>query len=974
MRMRSASLLALGCAFSVLGFLAVAPASVTAAAPAAAALAPAPSSVQVPGLDGPARLVTDRNGVTHIEAATQRDVFFLQGWVHAKDRLFQMDLTRREASGTLAELVGKAALPGDVQARTIGLRRAAQRSWAAAPADLRAVLTAYAEGVNSYAAHHAPPREYGALQLESFQPWTPVDSLTIGKALSFELSFDLDIGPTLQLLGYVSALGPQRGYALFTQDVMRSQPFSDAATVPDATGALSSARTSTGTSTGSAAGSSTGSAAGPASRYATGSASRWAAALAPRLTSADLRRLPEAALLARRYLAKIAHDPLFQQALGRGGAQGSNEWAVAGSHTASGHPLLANDPHLSLGEPSTFYPVGLKAPGMNVEGEGFAGAPGVIIGHNRWISWGATTNFMDVTDTYQEKVVSDPSSPSGLSTVYKGGLEHVTPIPETFRYNLGGQLVTASAADGVPAATLIVPRRNNGPIVQLDQADGSALSIQYTGFSGTLELETFLRWDMARSLTQFEQALPFFAVGSQNWAFADVHGNVAYFTSAEMPVREDLQAGTVNGLPPWFIRNGQGGNEWLPVQHPQPHQATPHKIYPAAEMPHIINPPAGWFVSANNDPAGTTLDNDPLNQVRPGGGIYYLNYGYDGFRAGRIEQMLRQRLAAGHKVSMPDMEAMQADTTLLDAEYFVLHITQAFADAKTSSAPQLAALAADPQVAEAVGRLGQWDFTTPTGIAQGYDAGRTPGSPPSQAQIADSVAATIYAAWRSRAVTNIIDDHLGGLPTPDDQHALTAIKHLFDTFSATHGVGASGIDFFAAPGITGPAARRDYLILSSLRDALNLLAGPAFSAAFHESASQNDYRWGLLHRLVLAHPLGGPFSVPPAFGQFPAPLPGLAGIPVDGGFETVDAATHPVRAADANEFMFGGGPARRFVANLAPGHTDAVSALPGGTSADAASPFYLNLLRPYLTNDSYPALLASEIPKGSIASHILLVP
>jgi penicillin amidase len=130
-----------------------------------------------------------------------------------------------------------------------------------------------------------------------------------------------------------------------------------------------------------------------------------------------------------------------------------------------GHPIVANDPHLSLGEPSTFYPIGLRAPGMDVEGEGFAGAPGVIIGHNRFIVWGATTNPMDVTDTYQEKIVSDPTSPSGLSTVYRGGLEHVVPIPETFRYNSGGSLATATAADGVPSATLIVPRRNQGPIV-----------------------------------------------------------------------------------------------------------------------------------------------------------------------------------------------------------------------------------------------------------------------------------------------------------------------------------------------------------------------------------------------------------------------------------------------------------------------------------------------------------------------------
>ncbi len=928
----------------VLGFLAVAPGTATATATGTATGTRSVTVVRLPGLQAAGRLILDRNGITHIEAASLHDLFFLQGWVHARDRLFQMDVSRREPSGTLAELLGKAALAGDVQARTIGLRRAAERSWAAAPPDLRDVLSAYADGVNAYTAGHPLPAEYAALHLTSFQPWTPVDTLTIGKAISFELSFDLDIGPTLQLDAYVSALGPERGYALFTQDVMRSQPFSDAATIPDAGGGHAAAR-----------------------------------ALPSRLTSADLQQLRAGAGLARGYLAKIAGNPMFGQALSRDATQGSNEWAVAGSHTVTGHPLLANDPHLALGEPSTFYPIGLQAPGMDVEGEGFAGAPGVILGHNRWISWGATTNPMDVTDTYLEKVVADPSSPSGLSTVYLGKQEHVVPIPETFRYNDNGQLVTAPPGNGIPAATLIVPRRNNGPIVQLTAptatSPGSALSVQYTGFSPTFELEAFLRWDQAHNLTQFEQGLPYFAVGSQNWSYADTRGNIAYFTSAEMPVREDLQAGHVNGLPPWFIRNGQGGNEWLPVQHPQPQQAIPYEIYPASEMPHIINPPAGWFVNANNDPAGTTLDNDPLNQARPGGGIYYLNYGYDGFRAGRIEEMLRQRLASGHKISMAGIRQMQADTALLDAEYFVPHITQAFADAKTSTVTQLKALATDPQVAEAVGRLAHWDFTTPTGIAQGYDAGRTPGTAPPPAQIASSVAATIYAVWRSEAVTHIIDGHLNGLPVPGDQQALAAMKHLFDTFPTAHGVGASGIDFFAVTGIENdPAASRDYLVLSSLRDALALLASPAFGAAFHQSTNQDDYRWGLLHRLVLAHPLGGPFSVPPAFGQFPAPLTGLTGIPVDGGFETVDAASHSVRADTLNGFMFGGGPARRFIGSPAPGGIAAVSALPGGTSADPASPFYLNLLKPYLVNGYYPALLASELTPASIASQALLAP
>jgi penicillin amidase len=890
-----------------------------------------PSSPRAAGLAHPATLTVDGDGITHVRASSLHDAFYLNGWVHARDRLFQMDVNRRLPSGTLAELLGEAALPSDVQARTIGLRRAAERTWAAAPADLKAILQAYASGVNAYTATHPLPPEYAALNLMAVAPWTPVDSLTVGKAIAFELSFDLDIDATVQLQAYIDVFGAARGVALFSQDVMRSQPFSSASTVPDATG--------------------------------TGASSRL------RLSAADLRRLAESARLGKAYAAKIADNPLFARATHRDGSQGSNEWAVSGSNTVDGRPIVANDPHLSLGAPSTFYPIGLQAPGMDVEGEGFAGTPGVIIGHNRFIAWGATTNPMDVTDTYDETIVPDATSPSGLSTVYHGTREHVVPIPETFRYNSGGTLATATEADGVPRATLIVPRRNQGPIVGLNLAHGSALSVQYTGFSATYELETFLRWDRARNLADFRRGLQFFDVGSQNWAYADIRGNIAYFTSAEMPLREDLQAGTVAGLPPWFIRNGTGGNEWLPVQHPQPNQAIPYEIYPAAEMPHVVNPSAGWFVNANNDPAGTVLDNDPLNQLRPGGGIYYLNPGYDGFRAGRITEMVRDRLSGGHKISVSDIEAMQADTTLLDAEYFVPWLIRAFDDAKASTDPQLATLAGDDRVAEAVQRLAAWNFTTPTGIPQGYDAADRDGvlSAPSDAEIANSVAATLYAIWRSQAVTNIIDAPLGALPKPDGAEAVTALRHLLDDFATAHGRGASGVNFFAVAGITDPDTARDYLLLHSLAAGLDLLAGPGFDAAFHGSTHQDDYRWGLLHRLVLQHPLGGPFNVPTAFGQFPQPLPGLPGIPVDGGFETVDAASHNVRAASSDAFMFGSGPARRFIATSAHGRMTAVSALPGGTSALPTSPYYLNLLRPYLTDDYYAARLAIDLDPAGVA-------
>jgi penicillin amidase len=894
--------------------------------------------VDVPGLEGAARVDRDGNGIAHLRAGSRHDLFFLQGWVHAQDRLFQMDTRRRQADGTLAELLGPAALPTDVQLRTIGLHRAAARSLPALSADARAVLAAYADGVNAWVAGNPLPPEYGALSLTRFRPWTPLDSVAVGKLQSFGLSFDLDIDLTTALLGYQRAgqAGGFDGTALFFQDLWRSEPFTHASTVPDASRATAQAT------------------------QAAGAAAARAAAAA----EAAGPRLAAAGRLAERYAATAAKVPLLRQALSHDRAQtGSNQWAVSGRVAAGGHPLLANDPHLGLDAPSTFYPVHLQAGETDAVGSGFAGTPGVIVGNNRFISWGATVNPMDVTDTYAEQLRPDPTSPSGLSTVYQGQLEHVIPIPETFRQNNPGSgtadnLTVVPAGGAIPPATLIVPRRNNGPIIQLDQAAGTALSVQYTGFSATRELDTFLIWDDARNLADFRRGLELFDVGGQNWAYADVEGNIAYFTSAELPLREDLQAGTVNGLPPYFIRNGTGGNEWLPVTNPQPGQAIPYEILPYDEMPQVVNPPAGFFVNANNDPAGVTLDNDPLNQTRPGGGIWYLNNGYAGIRAGRITDLLRAELAGDGKVSFADMQRIQADTALVDAQYFVPHLVKALARGALDSNPTLRGLARNRAVAEAVGRLALWNRRTPTGIVEGYDASDTDGrrQPPTRLEQANSAAATIYAVWRSQVIQGAIDARLDpyGVAGPDGERSLTALKHLLDTFGQTHGVGASGIDFFAVDGVADAADRRDITLLRAVQAALAKLSGPDFQAAFGGSTDQDDYRWGRLHRVTLDHPLGGPFNIPPAFGAFPPPLAGLPGIPTDGGFETVDAATHNARADAANEFGFGGGPANRYVSELrGPGDVDAESSLPGGASGVPGSPFSINLLPDWLTNDTY---------------------
>jgi penicillin amidase len=420
----------------------------------------------------------------------------------------------------------------------------------------------------------------------------------------------------------------------------------------------------------------------------------------------------------------------------------------------------------------------------------------------------------------------------------------------------------------------------------------------------------------------------------------------------------------VNGVPPWFIRNGTGGNEWLPKKNAQSGQAIPHEILPDDEMPHLVNPPAGWFANANNDPAGNSLDNNPLNQLRPGGGLYYLNAGYDfGLRAGRITELIRGQVAAG-RVSFRDMQAIQADVVLPDAPFFVPFITQALARGAVSSDPTLKSLAGLPAVQAAVGRLATWNFRAPTGIAQGYDAADRNGvlGPPSSQEIAESVAATLYSVWRGQFIRSTVDATLQGvplppgvsLPKPGSQLVMTALKSLLER--PQPGIGASGINFFNATSASAED-RRDILILKSMADALARLAGPEFAAAFGGATNLDDYRWGKLHRIVMDSPLGSPFSVPPAFGAFPHPLgDALPGFPTDGGFGVVDASNQNPRGQSANEFMYGNRPVNRFVAEAGRPSVTVESVWPGGTSAIPGSPFYLNLLPRYLTNDTVPLL------------------
>jgi penicillin amidase len=268
-------------------------------------------------------------------------------------------------------------------------------------------------------------------------------------------------------------------------------------------------------------------------------------------------------------------------------------------------------------------------------------------------------------------------------------------------------------------------------------------------------------------------------------------------------------------------------------------------------------------------------------------------------------------------------------------------------------------------VAEAVGRLRAWDFSAPTGIPQGYDAGDDPDKlpEPSAKEIQSSVSATIYSVWRSRIVDNVIDGTLRrvgvGNFRPGNGTLMTALRHWLENFNVHRGRGASGVNFFEVKEAPSPEVARDIIILRSVKEALDLLASDGFGPAFKKSTNQNDYRWGRLHRALLDHRLGARFNIPEA-GGFSHLSPDLRGIARPGGFESLDGSAHSVRATGSNGFMHTAGAASRFVGELRPDGPRAFQIIAGGQSGDARSKFYANMLGRWLTNQYHPMLLTRK--------------
>ncbi|MEZ4676854.1 MAG: penicillin acylase family protein [Caldilineaceae bacterium] len=307
-------------------------------------------TVTIKGFDAPVEILRDKHGIPHIYAQNRADLFRAQGFVHAQDRRWQMEQNRRIAQGRLAEVYGEAALDADRFSRTIGFWRAAQAELESLDVETRQVLDWYAEGVNAYVA--ARPRRFGAeFNLLRIQPtpWTALDTIGYAKVTAWGLSLNWDAELTrLRLLNQLGDVA--------AAELEPNYPAQN-----------------------------------PAVLEAVG--------------EEELVRLQQTAgLLLNQY--EQLKGWLGVAAEG----QGSNAWVLAPKASLNRRPLLCNDPHLAVQIPGIWYELHLSAPGYEVSGVSFTGAPGVVIGHNADIAWGITNGMVDVQDLFIERV--NPANPT----------------------------------------------------------------------------------------------------------------------------------------------------------------------------------------------------------------------------------------------------------------------------------------------------------------------------------------------------------------------------------------------------------------------------------------------------------------------------------------------------------------------------------------------------------------------------------
>jgi penicillin amidase len=544
----------------------------------------------VAGLSAPIDIVRDADSIPHIFASNKLDAFFGLGYVHAQDRLWQMEFQRRIGNGRLSEIFGAATLPQDRFLRTIGFGRAARRAWDRLPGDARRQVEAYVAGINAFiAAHHGRqlPPEFTLLRFEP-EPFTGPDVLVWVKMMAWDLSANY----SSELLRHdlVARVGTER-----TGELMPPYP-------PDGLSILNDQRTQPQPRTPSA----------PPAETSHSSTSAW----------------PAFEQMVRTGDPRVA-DFLLQGA--RQEAIGSNNWVVDGTLTATGAPMLANDPHLATHIPSIWYLAHLSAGDLDLIGATLPGTPAVALGRNRYIAWGATNVAADVQDLYREHI-----DPSGRFAEFQGAQEPITVVPETIAVKGGAPVVVnvritrhgPLISDAINANNAASPAPQAGPPLE-------PLAFRWTALDDDdLTVAAYMRMNEARNWSEITSALRDYSTPSQNFVFAEATGHIGYYAPGHIPVRA---AG--DGSQP--TDGWTGDTEWT-------------GYVPFDDLPHAYDPPTHFIATANNRPSGAL--------GAPMMGLEYPNP----YRAQRIVDLLKE-LTSAHKLTPDDFARMQADTLSLHA-------------------------------------------------------------------------------------------------------------------------------------------------------------------------------------------------------------------------------------------------------------------------------------------------------------------
>ena len=585
-------------------------------------------TVQLTGLSAPVKIVRDLNGIANIYASTPADLFAAQGWVHASERMWQMEVWRHIGAGRLSELFGESQLDTDKFIRMLGWRQAAQRDLNALPADARKILDAYSAGVNAWLdGHQDLPLPFvitgllgagGGLSGYKPEPWTALDTMTWQKVQAWSLGSNWD-SELFRLIAKGKGLTDAQLADLFPA-YGNEKP-----TVV------------------------------PASAHGADLSAPAAAVGAQAAATAATVNLGRLLAVGDNLAASVGLD-----------SGGSNAFAVSPGKSATGHALLANDPHLGISMPSLWFIVGLHcrpvsdACPYDMAGAGFPGVPGIVLGHNNRIAWGLTNVGPDVQDLFEETL--DPASPDHY--IYKGESRAMDVRTETIKVK-GGDAVeirVRQTVHGPVISDFNVDLRPKGQGGNALGGAGKAYALEWTAIiQPDLTVQAVLNVSLAQNWDDFRAALRDFGAPSQTYMYADVDGNIGVQVPGKMPIRAQG-----DGLVPAL--GDSGAYDWT-------------GYVPFDDLPSAYNPKEGLLEASNNLPS------------RQGA---FIGAEFDpGYRAERITGLLKD----ADSIDTELLRSIQKDVELTRAAPIIAAISDVApetADGKQVLA-KIKAWAADPQ-------------------------------------------------------------------------------------------------------------------------------------------------------------------------------------------------------------------------------------------------------------------------------------